>query len=223
LAWGAGADADLASLAGALGSHALVVAVSGQTVWGWLAGDAAGDEHALKAAIGDRDGGLAIGRAAVGLGGFRRTHRQARAAHRIGVAMGAAVTHFDDVELECVLLADERAARAFVGNQLAPLDASRDGAKLRETLCAYFECAFNASAAAAKLKVNDRTIAYRLNAVEQILGRPVRARHTECRLRSAWSGFSDSPDALSSRAVREPFRGGATGRGFWSAKDSICR
>jgi hypothetical protein len=44
---------------------------------------------------------------------------------------------------------------------------------------AYFECSFNASAAAAKLKVNDRTIAYRLNIVEQLLGRPVRARQTE--------------------------------------------
>ncbi len=93
--------------------------------------------------------------------------------------MRAAVTHFDDVELECVLLADERAARAFVLSQLAPLDAGRGGAKLRETLSAYFECAFNASAAAAKLKVNDRTVAYRLNTVEQLLGHPLRARQTE--------------------------------------------
>ncbi len=57
--------------------------------------------------------------------GFRRSHRQARAAHRIGVTMSAAITHFDDVELECVLPADERAARAFVANQLAPLDAPK--------------------------------------------------------------------------------------------------
>jgi DNA-binding PucR family transcriptional regulator len=93
--------------------------------------------------------------------------------------MSAAITYFDDVELECVLLGDERAARAFVVNQLAPLDAGRDGAKLRKTLSAYFGCSFNASAAAAKLKVNDRTIAYRLNNIEQLLGRPVRARQTE--------------------------------------------
>jgi hypothetical protein len=179
VAWGAGADTELATLARALGSRSLVVAVSGQTVLGWFAGGAAGDDRALRGALGDWAGGLAIGRAAIGPEGFRRSHRQACAAHRIGVAMGAAVTQFDDVELECVLLADERAARAFVVNQLEPLDAGRDGAKLRQTLSAYFECSFNASAAAAKLKVNDRTIAYRLNIVEQLLGRPVRARQTE--------------------------------------------
>lgn len=179
VAWGAGADTELARLAEALDSRVLVVAVSGQTVWGWLAGGTAGEDRALTALLRGWGGGIAVGRAAIGPDGFRRTHQQARAAHRIGVAMSAAVTYFDDVELECVLLADERSARAFVRSQLAPLDAGRGGAKLRETLSAYFECAFNASAAAAKLKVNDRTVAYRLNAVEQLLGHPLRARQTE--------------------------------------------
>jgi PucR C-terminal helix-turn-helix domain/GGDEF-like domain len=179
VAWGDGADAELARLSEALHAHALVVAVSGQTVWGWLAGGDGSDDRALRAVIGEWAGGLAFGRAATGPDGFRHSHQQARAAHRIGVAMRAAITHFDDVELECVLLADERAARTFVTNQLAPLDAGRDGAKLRDTLSAYFACSFNASAAAAKLKVNDRTIAYRLNNIEQLLGRPVRARQTE--------------------------------------------
>ena len=78
--------------------------------------------------------------------------------------------HYDDVALECVMLADERAARAFVAAELAPLDRGRDGAKLRETLTAYFASGFNASAAAAMLKVNDRTIAYRLNSIEEQLG-----------------------------------------------------
>ena len=179
VAWGPGADAELGQLSDALGARALVVAVSGQSVWGWLTGGDSGDERALRAAVGPWAGGLAFGRPAGGRDGFRQSHQQARAAHRIGVAMGAAVTHFDDVELECVLLADERAARAFVVNQLAPLDTGRDGAKLRATLSAYFACSFNASAAAAKLKVNDRTIAYRLNTIEQLLGRPVRARQAE--------------------------------------------
>jgi DNA-binding PucR family transcriptional regulator len=64
---------------------------------------------------------------------------------------------------------------------LSPLDSGRDGVKLRETLSAYFACGFNASAAAALLKVNDRTIAYRLNTIEQLLGRRVRARQAELR------------------------------------------
>ena len=89
------------------------------------------------------------------------------------------MTHYDDVALECVMLADERAARAFVAAELAPLDRGRDGGKLRETLTAYFASGFNASAAAATLQVNDRTIAYRLNSIEEQLGRSVRARQTE--------------------------------------------
>ena len=179
VAWGPGADAELGRLSNALRARPLIVAVSGQTVWGWLEGGDSSDDRALRAAVGEWPGGLAFGRAGSGPDGFRRSHQQARAAHRIGVAMAAAITHFDDVELECLLLADEPAARAFVVNQLAPLDAGRDGEKLRRTLSAYFACSFNASAAAAKLKVNDRTIAYRLNNIEQLLGRPVRARQTE--------------------------------------------
>lgn len=179
IAWGPGADAELARVAGALGAHLLTVSVSGQTVWGWLGAGTGANDRALRDAVGDWPGGLAFGRAATGPDGFRTSHREARAAHRIGVATGDAVTHFDEVALESLMLADERAARAFVAAELSPLDAGRDGAKLRETLSAYFACGFNASAAAAMLKVNDRTIAYRLNTIEQLLGRPVRARQAE--------------------------------------------
>ena len=91
------------------------------------------------------------------------------------------------------MLADERAARAFIAAELAPLDRGRDGGKLRETLSAYASSGFNASAAAAMLKVNDRTIAYRLNSIEEQLGRPVRARQTRAAGR-------DPPRARAERA-----------------------
>jgi hypothetical protein len=179
IAWGPGAESELSRLAGELNARLLVVAAAGQTLWGWLGGNAAGEDRALRAALGPWAGGLAFGRPADGLHGFRDSHGEARAAHRIGVATGAPVTHFDDVALESVLLADEPAARAFVAGELSALDRGRDGAKLRETLSAYFASGFNASAAAAALKVNDRTIAYRLNTIEELLGRPVRTRQAE--------------------------------------------
>lgn len=179
IAWGPGADAELTRLAGVLGARLLAVAVSDRTSWGWLGTVGDEDDRALRDAVAGWSGGLAYGRAAAGPDGFRRTHREARAAHRIGAVTGAAVTSFDDVALETLLLGDERAAREFVDAELGPLDAGRDGPKLRETLSAYFACGFNASAAAAMLGVNDRTIAYRLNTVEQLLGRPVRARQAE--------------------------------------------
>ena len=157
------------------------VSVSGQTAWAWLGGATQSDQR-LRRALAELeldDVGLAFGRIGEGPDGFRRSHREARGAHRIAAATGAAVTHYDDVALECVMLADERAAREFVAAELAPLDRGRDGGKLRETLTAYFASGFNASAAAATLKVNDRTIAYRLNSIEEQLGRSVRARQTE--------------------------------------------
>ncbi|WP_157592362.1 PucR family transcriptional regulator [Solirubrobacter soli] len=176
IAWGPGAEPELARLADELRVRLLVVAATGQTVWGWLGG---GEDRALRAAIRPWPGGLAFGRPADGPDGFRDSHGQARAAHRIGVATGAPVTHFDDVALESVLLADEDAARAFIAGELAALGSGRDGAKLRETLSAYFASGFNASAAAAQLRVNDRTVAYRLNRIEELLGRPVRTRQAE--------------------------------------------
>ncbi|WP_320668522.1 PucR family transcriptional regulator [Patulibacter defluvii] len=178
IAWGPGSEAELTRLAAALRTPVLVVAVGGQTAWGWL-GAGADDDRALRAALEPWPGRLAFGRADTGPEGFRRSHGQARAAHRIGAATGDPLTCFDDVALESVMLADEEAARAFVAAELARLDDGRDGAKLRETLSAYFACGFNASAAAALLGVNDRTIAYRLRSIEQRLGRPVRRRQTE--------------------------------------------
>lgn len=179
IAWGPGAEAELSRLAAELHARLLVVAATGHTVWAWLGGGAAGEDRSLRASIRAWPGGLAFGRPADGPEGFRSGHDEARAAHRIGVATNAAVTHFDDVALESVLLADETAARAFVAGELSALDGGRDGGKLRETLSAYFASGFNASAAAATLKVNDRTIAYRLNTIEELLGRPVRTRQAE--------------------------------------------
>lgn len=181
IGWGAGIETVLLRLARALELRLLVVSVSGQTVWAWLGGSGQTD-RGLRRALAElelSDSGLAFGRIGNGPEGFRSSHSEARGAHRIAIATGSAVMHYEDVALECLMLADERAARAFVTAELAPLDRGRDGSKLRETLTAYFASGFNASAAAAMLKVNDRTIAYRLNSIEEQLGQPVRARQTE--------------------------------------------
>jgi len=179
IAWGPGADDELGRIAAALRARPLVVAVNDQTSWGWLGGGAAHDDRAVRDIVGGWSGGIALGRATVGPDGFRQGHVEARSAHRIGVATGDPVTWFDDVALEAAMLSDEAAARAFVAAELAGLDDDRDGRKLRDTLSAYFASGFNASAAAAALGVNDRTVAHRLRAIEDRIGRPVRARQTE--------------------------------------------
>ena len=135
IAWGAGADAVLQELAGALELRLLVVSVSGQTAWAWLGGSGQSDRK-LRRSLAELelpDCGLAFGRVGEGPDGFRSSHREARGAHRLAVATAATLMHYDDVALECVMLADERAARAFIAAELAPLDRGRDGGKLRET------------------------------------------------------------------------------------------
>jgi DNA-binding PucR family transcriptional regulator len=47
------------------------------------------------------------------------------------------------------------------------------------TLRTYFECGHNAAAAAERLSLNDRTVAYRLRTIEERMARPVVARRDE--------------------------------------------
>ncbi len=75
---------------------------------------------------------------------------------------------------------DEARARSFVTRELGELaDDDERTAILRETLRAYLAVAQNGSSAAALLGVHERTVANRLRAIEQRLGRPVSTRHAE--------------------------------------------
>jgi DNA-binding PucR family transcriptional regulator len=123
---------------------------------------------------------VAVGGPASGAEGFRRAHTEAQSAHRVALRRPAPVTLYDDVALEALAAEDDSRARAFVARELGPLAADDPRAlTLRATLRAYFGVAQNASSAAALLGVHERTVANRLRAVEEHLGRPVSARHAE--------------------------------------------
>lgn len=90
------------------------------------------------------------------------------------------VTRYDDVALEAALLCDIRAARRFVERELGPLTAPDPRTcVLRDTLGSYLRSGLNAAAAAALLNVSDRTIAYRIHGIEDLLGRSVLGRSSE--------------------------------------------
>ena len=118
--------------------------------------------------------------AGLGINGFRDSHEQALAAHRVAAHLTQPVTRYDEVALEAVLLGDVRAARRFVERELGSL-ASRDPrtSVLRDTLGSYLQSGFNAAAAAARLNVSDRTVAYRIHGIEDLLGHSVLARSSE--------------------------------------------
>ena len=74
-------------------------------------------------------------------------------------------------------------AQLFVARELRGIeDDSAASQRIRDTLLAYFESEHNAASAAARLGVHQQTIANRLRAVEERLGRSVGARRLELEL-----------------------------------------
>jgi PucR C-terminal helix-turn-helix domain len=80
----------------------------------------------------------------------------------------------EQLALERLLLADQNLAEATVHRELGPLLADeRFGGELIETLQAYFDASENVTAAARRLNLATRTVAYRLEKIESLLGHPL--------------------------------------------------
>jgi hypothetical protein len=179
---GEGVEAVIADLAKRHHALTLVMHVDGD-VWAWV-----GARRPLPRALEGRtrrhampEGTrLSFGDPAPGPEGFRSSHEQAREAHRIASGGSRTVVTFDEVALEALALRDESSARSFVARELGELaESSNRMDTLRGTLRAYFASGQNAAAAAALLAVHEQTIAYRLRAIEEALGRPIRTRRAE--------------------------------------------
>ena len=80
----------------------------------------------------------------------------------------------EQLALERLLLGDPQLAEATVRRELGPLLADeRFGGELIETLQAYFDASENVTAAARRLNLATRTVAYRLEKIESLLGHPL--------------------------------------------------
>jgi DNA-binding PucR family transcriptional regulator len=182
-----GAVADVAGCTG----RPLAVPRDRTTLWAWLplpagaAPDARGpgkpdggklDSGKLEAAIGS-DGPrvrIALGQAAAGPDGFVTSHRQAAAAHEIGLAAGAAgaaVIPYAEVASLTFLCADLPRARLWVAEVLGPLALDRPREQeLRRTLSVYSSLDRSATATARVLNCHKNTVQYRIATVERLLG-----------------------------------------------------
>jgi hypothetical protein len=183
IASGPAADMSLRDLAHRLQRRLLTVEMTDDTVWAWLGSLRPSDlderHETAWAQTGDQTR-YAVGEPARGICGFRDSHEQALAAHRVAAHLPQRVTRYHDVALEAALLCDVQAARRFVQHELGPLTSQDARTRvLRDTLGNYLESGLNAAAAAAALHVSDRTIAYRLHSIEDLLGHRVLNRSTE--------------------------------------------
>jgi len=171
-----------ASLASHLKRRILVVEVGEGLSWAWLGAPAPTGATALRKAIAGWGPPpatvVAVGGEAEGVAGFGTTHREAAAAHV--VRRGAGVVSYEDVVLQVLASGDPEAAGRFVGSELAGIDgADHRSTTLRQTLAAWFAHGQNAAATAAALGVHEQTVAQRLRAVEERIGRPPALRRPE--------------------------------------------
>lgn len=177
------AEAYLDDVRKATARSMLTVAVSDEVVWAWLGSHAElrTDFWKTMAGLPPLDGTtVAIGSPCWGAEGFREGHAQAQAAHGVALRTAQPVVRYSDVALEATLMSDGDAARRFVAHELSLLAGDDERATThRRTLEAYLGTGMNASAASAMLKVSDRTIAYRIRRIEEILGRTVTSRSAE--------------------------------------------
>ncbi|MBV9512569.1 MAG: helix-turn-helix domain-containing protein [Mycobacteriaceae bacterium] len=122
---------------------------------------------------------VAIGSVAPGLEGFRRSHREAEAAHAVAVAGGqqeaAVVAASDPGLLAAALLGgDIDAARDWVGVVLGDLAADNDNdARLRETLRVFLRCGCSYKQAADELDLHFNTVKYRVGRAVARRGQPI--------------------------------------------------
>jgi len=142
--------------------------------------------------------------AAPGLAGIATAARDATAAAVVASRVGrtGAVLPVEALLLERALLAEPALLRAAVDRELGALERAPRAAALVATLEAYLSERENVRAAARRLGVAPRTVAYRLERIGRILGGPLDPAR---RLRLAAALFART---LLAPEPRQPDRGG---------------
>jgi PucR-like helix-turn-helix protein len=175
IGWGRSPERVISAAARTLGAELLVVPSSGSAVWAWLGRPAFPAYERAAVAFNPAPGThIALGAVERGRAGFAHTHQQAELASWISVRRttpeGPCVTRYPDVAVEAFALADTSRARMFVRHVLGPLAGSdARSERLRSTLRAYCDTGHNSAAAAARLRVSERTVRYRIRALEDEL------------------------------------------------------
>jgi len=175
VAEGPGADEWLRGLAEALDLRILLLPRAEQVAWAWLAGRRPLEREELEQAISGVSPArprLAFGEPGEGLGGWRLTHRQARAALPVARRSPEAFVRYADVALLAAILQDDLLHASLRQLYLAPLEGERDGGQvLRETLRAYLAAERNVTSAAAALGIKRHTVTNRLRVAEARISR----------------------------------------------------
>ncbi|WP_354697937.1 helix-turn-helix domain-containing protein [Paraconexibacter sp. AEG42_29] len=168
------------------GTHSLILPVGDHAAWVWTTGPQLSDRlPARSAALGDR-AGAAIGGIHRGLEGMCRSHREARAARRVGDIFGyrpGTLLRFPAVALTSLISADPEQAAELAVTELAGLGADSDSARrLRATIQVYLDERLSPSRTARRLGIHQNTVTYRVKRAEELIGHPLDDRRLELEL-----------------------------------------
>ncbi|WCB93465.1 hypothetical protein DSM104299_02178 [Baekduia alba] len=165
----------LAQAAG--GRRPLIVIAGAAALWVWVSGEHALDPDVLRAALDALpEVRIALGPAAAGIEGFRRSHLDALDTQRLlqRTPGDARVATYDDVQVVALATHDEDRAQAFVERTLGPLASAAP--ELRDTLRTYLAEGSNAKRTAEVLFTHRNTIIKRLDRAQQLLPAPLEGR-----------------------------------------------
>lgn len=113
-----------------------------------------------------------LGRPGTGVDGVRRSYREAKRALAVAERLDlVGVVPYAEVLPEAILLEDPAGIAALVELVLGPLaGGGRGAAPLLSMLEAFFDEGANLAAAARRLRIAERTAAYRVERIEQLTG-----------------------------------------------------
>jgi hypothetical protein len=167
------AFAAILNLPSVLDCRIITLERSDGNIWAWIGGRSKPSSRQLKGALArhwPEATPLSVGDSTRGLGGWRLTHRQAKAAFPIAQLYCTEPVYYSGLALLASTLTDDLLRASLRSIFLKPLECERGSGKTaRETLRAYFAAGRNASSAAALLGVNRRTVSNRLRAIEERL------------------------------------------------------
>lgn len=183
---GPGAPGPATKLLKQIDSSSMVVRIDEDIAWIWLGGAGKIDSEEVESALLSGlppDLRVTLGEPAVGLAGWRLTHRQARAALPVALWGAKTVVRYIEVALLASILQDELLSTSIREAYIAPLKEERDDGKaIFDTLRAFFSTERNMTSAAALLGVSRQTVANRIQFLEDRLGCTLADRGLEIEL-----------------------------------------
>lgn len=195
IACGNGASQALRDLASTFDCRLLSIRRGERTIWAWLGSKQSTETCRLHQHASENwptDITVAFGEQGEGLTGWRRSHREAKAALFVAMRSSKLFIRYADVAVLATVLQDDLLVTLLRRLYVEPLKEERDGGEVAlNTLRAYFGAGRNVSSAAASLGVSRQAVGSRLRVVENRLGRSLDACAVEIEIALSLAELED--------------------------------